>query len=174
MRWDLESPEVLYARPGCEFINARDVAELKRRAASSSQKRCRICLHDGPGAALHGMLIVHGRDTYVRPHRHLGRPEVLIAIEGSSTFVRFDAEGRPTDLVRFGAGGGDTVARVISVPIREWHGLIIDSEWLVFYESTLGPFDPSASEAAPWSCVAADQHGVDCYHSKMRALLSKD
>ena len=40
---------------------------------------------------------------------------------------------------------------MVRVPARQYHSLLIESDWLVICESTLGPFDAEATLPAPWS-----------------------
>ena len=47
-----ESDEILYAEEGFAAIGADDIAALKRLAAANPRRRCRICTHGGPGAAV--------------------------------------------------------------------------------------------------------------------------
>jgi hypothetical protein len=42
------------------------------------------------------------------------------------------------------------------MPQRQFHSLSIDSELLVFIESTKGPFLPGSSENASWAPAADD------------------
>jgi cupin fold WbuC family metalloprotein len=172
--WIVQNEEVLYAPAGFSALLPGDIAELKRRAALTARRRCRICLHDGAHAALHDMVIVQGRGIYARPHRHLRRPETLIVLEGEGTFVRFTDDGRPTAAIPLSASGRDGTTQVLRVPTGEYHGLTVESEWLVICESTLGPFDPNANEFAPWAPpqenVAAVRHYLDELKLRIAAL----
>ena len=46
-------------------------------AKRTNRKRIRICAHPSSKNAVHDMLIVHFRDTYVRPHKHLNKDETF-------------------------------------------------------------------------------------------------
>jgi hypothetical protein len=50
-----------------------------------------------------------------------------------------------------GPAGRSGTAPMVRVPPRQHHGLLIESDWLVICESTLGPFDAEATIPAPWS-----------------------
>jgi cupin fold WbuC family metalloprotein len=166
-RWIVHNVEVLYARPGVVAVTPDDIADLKERAAHSPRRRCRFCLHETPADDLHDMVIALGRGVYDRPHRHIAKVETLIALEGEGIFVRFAADGRPIAFQRFSAVGARNSAHVLRTPVGEYHGLLVESEWLVFCESTLGPFDPAAIEFAPWSPTPADAPAVERYLTEL-------
>jgi cupin fold WbuC family metalloprotein len=169
-KWLAQSDEVFCAPGDFSTFTSADLDELKERAAATARHRCRICLHPSPNALLHDMVIVHGRDVYVRPHRHRTKPETLIVLEGEGTYIEFDLEGRPNRAVKLstlGVGG----ASIVRVPAGTFHSLTIESEWLVFCESTLGPFDPEASEPAPWSPAAENALAVGTYMTALRRIV---
>jgi cupin fold WbuC family metalloprotein len=166
-RWVARGSDVFYPRPGVVAVTSADVAALKERAAASPRGRCRICLHGKETDILHDMVIVLYRGAYDRPHRHLVKVETMIAIEGAAVYLRFAADGTPIAADLFSAGNSG--ARVLRTPAGEFHALMIVSEWLVFCESTLGPFDPGASEFAPWSPAAEETTAVARYLSGLAA-----
>lgn len=166
-RWVARSGEVLYASADFVTVTPDDIVELKHRAAASPRGRCRLCLHQDPAASLHDMVIALARGVYDRPHRHLAKAETLIALEGEAICLRYTQDGRPMNCERFSAVGGTAGARILRMPVGEFHGLLVTSEWLVFCESTVGPFDPAASEAAPWSPKPDDKSAVECYLAEL-------
>lgn len=123
---------------------------LKTAAATSAKRRARLCFHSDPQAAQQEMLIVMNRSSYVRPHRHLNRVETLGVIEGCADALLFDESGLLTTVLPMSApaAGGAFFYRM---PPGIFHTLLFRSEWLVFVETTVGPFDPSTSEGAPWA-----------------------
>jgi len=162
-----ESQEVLYTTADIATLGDADIAALKERAAMNPRQRCRICTHPGATADLHGMLIVHGRDAYVRPHRHLGKAETLHVIEGTAELLVFDEDGamsRTERLASVGAGN----SFYYRMPEGVFHSLLITSDWLVFYESTTGPFDRTKTENAPWSPQDGDDEAVKDYMVLLR------
>ena len=144
-----ENPEVLYAIGNRCAVGASDVAELKRLAALNPRRRCRICFHSDPDAALHEMLIVHEKGSWVPPHKHLGKDESIHVVEGSALLVSFTEEGEIAATVQLGQGG----VFFCRLPSGVFHTLLIESDWLVFQETTLGPFDRRQTVFAPWAPV---------------------
>ena len=144
------TPEVLYTDRSFVVAGAEEVALLKRLAPTTPRKRCRLCTHPTPEATQQEMLIVMRGDSYVRPHRHWGKTETLTVLEGEADAVIFDEAGAITRLVRMAPyqTGGHFFYRM---PEGTFHGLIFRSDWLVYLETTSGPFDPNRSEGAPWA-----------------------
>jgi cupin fold WbuC family metalloprotein len=171
-RWIIQNDEVLYAPAGFNALAPADIDELKQRAARTPRQRCRVCLHDAPGAVLHDMVIVQGRGIYARPHRHLTRPETIIVLEGEGTFIRFSDDGKPVAAIALSASSRPGTTQVIRVPVSEFHGLTIESEWLVMCESTLGPFDPKANEFAAWSPPQEDVAAVARYLDELKGRVA--
>jgi cupin fold WbuC family metalloprotein len=165
--WVAHGDEVLYARPGIVAVTPDDLAALKRRAARNSRGRCRFCLHQDPSDALHDMVIALRQGVYDRPHRHFYKVETLIVLEGEGTYVRFASDGRPIAGQRLSALEDQRCARILRTPVGEYHSLLVESEWLIFCESTLGPFDPAASDFAPWAPTPEDRPAVERYLAEL-------
>lgn len=134
-----ESAEVLYPEEDVVVVTCADLDELKRLALLNPRQRVRLCTHRSPNDALHEMFIVHTRDCYVRPHKHLGKSESMTVLEGIVDVVLFNEDGSIRQVVRMGEpGSGKVFYQRLSEPI--YHMLIIRTEFLVFHESTEGPF----------------------------------
>src|SRR5580704_9266068 len=93
METKTESAEVLYADERIVTIDAADIADLAGAAAVNPRRRIRVCAHRSVDDRLHEMVIVHTKDTYVRPHKHLGKAESFHVIEGEVDVVVFDEHG---------------------------------------------------------------------------------
>jgi len=150
-----QNEEVLYAVDPIVRVNRQDIAELIRKAAGNARNRIRVCTHRNIEDRLHEMLIVHTRDTYVRPHKHLGRSESFHVIEGEVDVVIFDEAGAVADVLRLGSySSGKTFYYRIADPL--YHTLLIRSDVIVFHESINGPFCREDMVFAPWEPEATD------------------
>jgi cupin fold WbuC family metalloprotein len=163
------SPEVYYAPAGLVVIDDETIAWLIARAIEQPRMRTRICLHEEPGSLVHNMLIVHHRTAYVRPHRHFNRSETLTVVQGEARAYTYSADGTIDRVMPLGPVGSGRAA-IYSMPLGRFHNLIIDSDWLVFQETTAGPFDATSSEFAPWSPVDADVAAVAGFMERLRGL----
>jgi len=150
-----ESDEVLYPAEDVVVLDARTLEELKRLAMLNPRKRVRLCGHRSPDDLLHEMFIIHTRDTYVRPHKHLGKAESFSILEGEVDVVLFEEDGRIARTIPMGApGSGKPFYYRLADPI--FHTLLIRTDFLVFHEATEGPFRREQTVFAPWAPENAD------------------
>jgi cupin fold WbuC family metalloprotein len=157
-----ESPEVYYSDARVVLAGEDDVAFIKAAAAATPRGRARLCTHRGTADALHEMLIVHHRDVYVRPHAHVGKSESLLVIEGAAVALLFHKNGgieRAVEMAPFRAGR----CFYYRMPEGVFHTLLIRSEWLVFHEATIGPFDRAATAFPPWAPDGSDTGAARAY-----------
>jgi cupin fold WbuC family metalloprotein len=157
-----QSPEVYYPSEPLVVIDEATIAFLKARAAQNPRLRSRLCMHSDPGDVLHEMLIVHHRDVYVRPHRHVGKAESFHLVEGAATVVLMDENGRPTASPRLGRTGSGKPF-FCRIPENVMHTLLIESEWLVFIEATTGPFERAKTQYLTGSPDGSDTNAARRY-----------
>lgn len=148
-------PEVFYSDGAFLAVSRHDVDFLKTAALSSPRKRARLCFHSSPEEAQQEMLIVMHHHSYVSPHRHFTKVETLAIIEGSCDALLFDTSGLLVERLSMTSPshGGAFFYRM---PPGQFHSLLFGSEWIVFVETTIGPFTPDASETAPWAPPESD------------------
>lgn len=144
------SPGVFYSRAPLVAVDNAIISMLKEEAAISPLKRARLCAHPDPAASQHDMVIVSHRDTYVPPHRHLEKTETMLVLEGRADAILFDEDGAITRVLPMGPQQSGRVF-FYRMPERVFHSLIIYDEWLIFTESTTGPFSADASQTASWA-----------------------
>jgi len=135
-----ESPDV---------VNRDIITELKRTAEASPLKRSRLCLHRTNDDPVHEMLIVLCGDVYIRPHRHLNKPESFHLLEGAVSAVFFDDDGQLVREERLGTGLGENFIYRVTHPL--YHTQLVWSDHIVFYECTRGPFLKEETEFASWA-----------------------
>jgi cupin fold WbuC family metalloprotein len=165
----VESAEVLYATERIVTVDARGIAELKRAAAGNPRRRIRLCAHAGVDDRLHEMLIVHTRDTYVRPHKHIGKSESFHVIEGEVDVVIFDDDGDVTEVIQMGTiASGRPFFYRIATPL--FHTLLIRSAELVFHETTNGPFNRADTVFAPWAPDETSAADVEQFVGRVDAM----
>jgi cupin fold WbuC family metalloprotein len=162
------SPEVLYSDGGFLAIDQDTVTLLKEKAKISPKRRCRLCFHASSDDLQQEMLIVMHRSSYVRPHRHLRRAETLAIIEGRCKTLLFDTNGHITNILSM-SPAAEGCRFFYKMPPGIFHTLIFRSEWLVFLETTIGPFDPTSSEAAPWAPPETDAASGHAYLANLVA-----
>ena len=150
MSYRKANDEVLYPANSFVTVSAQDIAYLKKEAMNNPRQRIRLCSHQDPADKVHEMFIIHGRDAYVRPHKHLKRMESFFVIEGEVDVIFFDDEGGITRKVEMGAlASGKTFYYRLNE--KEYHTLYIKSDLICFFEATSGPFNADDTLFAPWS-----------------------
>lgn len=145
-----ESDEVLYPKEDVVVIDKEDLDDFKSLALLNPRKRIRLCAHKNPNDRLHEMFIIHTRDCYVRPHKHLGKAESMAIIEGEVDVVLFKEDGSILRVIKMGdMDSGKLFYYRMSAPI--YHSLFIRSEFLVFHEVTEGPFLREQTSFPEWA-----------------------
>lgn len=167
------SEEVLCATGRVVVIAAEDVAALKALAATNVRERSRLCAHHDNDSPVHEMFIVHSIGAYVRPHKHLDKPESFHVIEGRVDVVLYDEQGSPADVIRMGdyASGLPFFYRIADAT---YHTLLIRSPVLVFHEVTSGPFDRAATIFAPWSPAESEVAAVASFMTNLQSSVQAD
>ncbi|MBF0447829.1 MAG: cupin fold metalloprotein, WbuC family [Magnetococcales bacterium] len=166
----VESEEVLYTDRAITCVGGAFVTELKKRAMQTGRKRIRLCTHPHAGDLLHEMLIVLHRQTYVPPHSHPDKSESFHLIEGALDVVLFDEAGRPQSAIPMAHSSQAVFYYRLSD--SRFHTVLPQSEWVVFHETTNGPFRPEQTVMAPWAPGnAADRADQQTYLRGVRQFL---
>ena len=171
MRVKTLNPEVLVADEPIVQVSRPDVEFLKVSAVQNERKRIRLCAHPDVDDRLHEMLIVHAKETYVRPHKHLNKTESVHIIEGLVDVIVFDETGNICEVIRMAdyASGHRFYYRMSS---PYYHTLLIRSDVLVFHETTNGPFVRTDTVFAPWSPEKSDSAAVKEYMEQMARVVA--
>lgn len=167
-----KSEEILYpVNSDIVTICQNEVKQLIENSKHTARKRMRFCSHKNPADGLHEMIIVHEKDSYVRPHKHLERSESFHIIQGRADIVIYDDTGIIREVIQMGDfhSGYDFYYRLNE---NLFHTMIIYSEHLVFQETTLGPFDPASSLFAPWSPTPNEDEKVEIFMKKILQDIS--
>ena len=172
MKYRVQNDEVLYLEGPLPAVTAADLEELKARARRSPLQRARLCAHADPGEAIHEMLIVLVRGGYIRPHRHPGKSESFHVVSGTVDLAFFHEDGRLAEVLAMGEFGHPGRSFYCRMPEGLYHTLLIRSEELIVHETTNGPFDPSATDFAPWAPEARDAGACQAFLADLEARLA--
>lgn len=145
---------------------------LKSRLPSSPLGRVRFCAHASDSDALHEMVIAMGRNTYIRPHRHLTKTESYHLVEGEMDVILFDDRGEIRQVVAMGSA--DT-GRIVfyRLSISAFHSMIIRTPTVVFQETTNGPFRKEETLFAPWAPMDEDAASVSRFRQDMDRAIAR-
>jgi len=150
-----ESEEVYHAKLDIFGLSKADIGELMSLARTNERAKVRFCTHHSRSDEVHQMFIVHPADIYVRPHKHIGKSESMLVIEGIADYITFDEYGKVKDVVQMGDYvSGNTFYHTVGPEV--FHTLRIRSDWFVFLEVTKGPFIESDTIFGEWSPDGTD------------------
>ena len=154
-----ESSEVLYPVEDVVSCGEVDWSQLKDLARDNPRQRIRLCMHRNPEDSLQEMLIVHTKDTYVRPHKHEGRVESFSVLEGLVDVILFEENGAVQQVIRMGPpSSGERYFLRMNRPV--YHSLVIHSDFLIFHEATTGPFAREQTVFPAWAGAGNDAEGL--------------
>lgn len=132
------------------LIDKNKINELVNKAKKNIRRRSRFCAHTEESDSLHEMFIVHEKNTYIRPHKHINKTESFHLIDGEIDVILFNEDGEVLDKVCMGDyKSGKTFFYRIKQNV--FHTLIIKSKFVVFHEITNGPFIRENTIWADWS-----------------------
>ncbi|MDD2752731.1 MAG: WbuC family cupin fold metalloprotein [Candidatus Omnitrophica bacterium] len=171
-RLKIFNPEVLFADEPVVKLGRADIDLLLKKVWKNQRKRIRLCTHKGISDKLHEMFIVHTKDTYVRPHKHLNKSESFFILQGKADVVLFDQKGKIKQVIEMGDySSGRKFYYRLAQPF--FHSLLIYSKYLIFHEVTNGPFKKSDTIFAPWSPDINEVLSGKEFTAKLKKQLKK-
>lgn len=171
MNFNESNKEVLVTKDVITTIGPMDIQSLKARALNNKRRRVRLCTHKNLDDKVHEMLIVHVKNTYARPHRHLDKSESFHIIEGELDVVIFQEDGSIEAVVEM---GDVNTSRHWYYRLSEslYHTVLIRSDIAVFHETTSGPFLTQERVFAPWSPVESMIDEARGYLDELDCLIA--
>jgi cupin fold WbuC family metalloprotein len=129
--------------------------DLTSKASASPRRRAHLNIHDSASDPIQRFFVVAQRDSYFRPHKHLTKSELAIALRGRFDILTFDDDGRVLD--RYDIGEGATHFAYEATQ-GTWHTLMALTDGCAFLEVKQGPYDPAvAVDFAPWAPAEGDE-----------------
>jgi cupin fold WbuC family metalloprotein len=173
MNYKKINDEVYYSQEDISTMSAQDLDYLKAFALKNPRQRVRLCTHKRAEDKIHEMFIIHGRDAYIRPHKHLTRGESFQILEGEADIILYDDAGNVTRIIEMGDSRSGKIF-YFRLDTSIFHTLRIHSPVLCFKEVTSGPFNKGDIVFSPWSPNETDLDAVaifkkDLSRSKVNA-----
>lgn len=154
-----------HAFQSCQPFGSLDLAAMRQvagDAVDAAKLRSRVCCHQGLSDSPQEMIICLEPRTYIRPHRHFGRAESGLGLQGVADAVFFDEQGEITDVWPMGDyQSGRRFFYRIQEPV--FHCLVVRGGPFVFHEVSTGPFTRESTEFAPWTPPEEDAAAVGRY-----------
>jgi cupin fold WbuC family metalloprotein len=167
-----ESDEVYNSNENYFSLDKIDIDKLIQLAKSNERQRVRFCTHSNHQELVHQMFIVHPKGAYVRPHKHVHKSESMFVIDGIADYLTFSNSGSINKIISLGDYRSGK-AFYQNTAEDMFHTLVIQSEWLVFFEITKGPFNKKDTIFAKWSPVEKDTLKSKIYLNDLRLKISK-
>ena len=163
--------DVIYFKNSLVKINKKDLDLLKKFSNHNRDKKSRYCNHKSKNARLHEMIIFHKKGYYVRPHSHPNSSESVHLIKGKVDIVIFDKKGNISDIIKMGnyQSGKVFYYRMNNELI---HTLIIKSAYIIFHETSLGPFKRKNTKFTKWSPINKNSHFLNGLKKKIKIYES--
>lgn len=160
-----------FCKAGTLSVGKAVLAKMKQKVRSGPAGTVRLCLHSGPSAAVHDMLIVLGQKRYVRPHAHPEKAETYHIHEGEMAVLTFTAEGKIRSLTHLTPEN----IFLFRVEAGVYHAAAALTELVVFHESRPGPFVGEAeNEFAAWAPDESDVDAAGKYKDDLLAEIGKE
>jgi cupin fold WbuC family metalloprotein len=135
-------------------VDASVLSQLKDAASRYPGKNVRLCLHSGPEATFHTMVVLDRKGTYYPPHKHVDKGECWHVIEGSMAAFAFNESGEVIDAQRLDS----TDAFLYRLEVGMYHTVIPLTEMVLYHESKPGPFLGSKDSVVPdWASIPSNQ-----------------
>ena len=126
-----------------KLIDKKLVAKLHATAVAAPRLRTHHNLHPSHEDPIQRMCMAMEPRTYVRPHRHPDKWELLLIVSGDMLVMYFDDAGKVTAITRLTAGG-ETLG--VETPANTWHGIVTLAPATVVFECKHGPYVPTVEQ----------------------------
>ena len=102
MKWIKQNDEVFYPKQQNFLEITKDDIDLLIEAAQNNPREtARYCTHNSINDVIHEMIIYHKKGSYVRPHKHISKPESFFIIDGEADAIIFDEKGNSKGIFNF-------------------------------------------------------------------------
>jgi cupin fold WbuC family metalloprotein len=148
-----------------KLIDKKLVASLHHKAVDAPRLRTHHNLHLSHEEPIQRMCMAMEPGTYVRPHRHPDKWELLLIVSGDMRVLHFDAVGKVLSVTRLHAGG-ETLG--METPAGTWHGVVTLAPATVVFECKHGPYVPTEEQDFVTWAPAEGQPGCTQFENWFR------
>lgn len=172
MNYTKFNEEVYYTKDTITKVTSEVIDFLKQKASDNERRRIRLCTHKDVNDPVHEMLIVHAKNNYVPPHKHLYKSESFHMIEGRLQVVIFHDDGSIREVIQMGdTSSGDIFFYRLSESC--FHTVIPLTDWVVFHETTRGPFLREETIYPSWAPDDDDPPSYRLYSEELAKALAR-
>lgn len=163
--------DVIYFKNSLIKIKKKDIDLLKKYSNNNIDQKSRYCNHKSKNSKLHEMIIFHKKGYYVRPHSHPNTSESVHLIKGKVDIVIFDKKGNISEIVKMGNYQSGNVF-YYRMNNELTHTFIIKSSYIIFHETSLGPFKKKNTKFANWSPINKNSRYLNNLKKKIKIYES--
>jgi cupin fold WbuC family metalloprotein len=165
--------QVTHSKKDDFSLSSRDIETYIKFFERKNLENYRFCCHKNINDKLHQMFIIHKKNYYIRPHKHLNKIETVFLIKGKIQFIRFTNKGNISEVINLSSNNSISTNFFVSVPKNSYHMMLIKSPIAVFLESTLGPFKKRDTFFPEWSPDRSEEEEIKKYIKKISINLKK-
>ncbi len=148
------------------FVGSELLKEMKDVSRVNGGCNVRICLHSGPEAMHHDMVVLESKENYYPPHKHEEKGECFHVMDGKLGLLAFDDCGDIIDANVLEKGD------IYRIEIEMYHAVIPVSDIVIYHESKPGPFLGNDDSIIPsWAALEEDLKAVKAYKRRARSTL---
>ncbi len=144
-----QKPGVFYCQDAIACLSEAELELIKSDALVAPFRRSRLCMHKSADDAVQEMIIAICQDSYIVPHRHLGKSESFHVIEGQAAIFIFDDLGGIRQIISLGHACRDGFFYRLSASL--YHTVLSVGDLLVIHETSAGPFREDQTSFAPFA-----------------------
>ena len=148
------------------------IEKIKKLAKENISGKYRTCIHKSEEDNVHEMLIALTSNTYIRPHKHRINGESLQFIEGEAIAIIFNNDGTINQAFKVGESSSD-YPFYYSMAKAVYHMLLVKSNYLVFKETTRGPFIRDDTLFPDWAPDGEDEKELKDFIVDLETRLEK-
>jgi len=167
-----QNSEVEFSQMDLLRIDSAWMDRIKLLAKKNESNKYRTCIHFSDEDNVHEMLVAHTSKTYVRPHKHRINGESLQIVEGEATSIVFNNDGTIKQAFKVGEPSSNKTF-YYSMKKAVFHMLYIHSEYLIFKETTKGPFIRNDTVFPDWAPDGKDNNELAAYFAHLDKLLKE-
>ena len=167
-----QNSEVEFNQMDVLTIDSDWIDRIKDLAKKNESNKYRTCIHFSEKEHVHEMLVAHTSKTYVRPHKHRINGESLQIIEGEATSIIFNDDGTIKQAFKVGEPSSNYTF-YYSMRKAVFHMLYIHSDYLIFKETTTGPFVRNDTIFPDWAPDGKDKNELVGYFTGLKKMLKE-
>ncbi len=163
--------QVIHTKEDKFSLSSKDIDLYIDYFKKNNLENFRFCCHKNVNNKLHQMFILHKKNYYIRPHKHLNKIETVVILKGKIQFIRFNSKGNISEVINLSSTNSLNTSLFVSVPKNSFHMMMIKSPIAVFLETTLGPFKKKDTIFPSWSPDRSEEIEIKNFIKKIKGLI---